>query len=385
MLDTKNLSEDLKKVLNYNEVEKFVISLYLPVDSLNYMKQEYTTRLNSMIVEKRANIEGDANYSKNQKKNIIELLDKIKNYINKSFIPGSTKTLLLYAGEGGLWIEVKLPFSLTGKIIIDPKPHTKVLRSLLSSVIRYGILIIDREKAQIYSVYLGEIDEYLGAFISDVPPKVNFRRQAAFKEKNILSRIEEKLHHFFKSVDESTLELLRQGKFDNLILAGRKELLSQFKNYMHSFLQQKYIGDILAEPDDPPHIIKDKAEALIRRFETDFKNDLIDRLLDEYNPNRMGVLGVEAVINSLMLEQVKTLVYDVGFHTGGYVCGGCGFLTIAERAECPYCKGKLIYYSDITDEIIEVALDQNCEIFDVDGNQRLIDAGGIGAVLRFTL
>ena len=349
------------------------------------MKQEYTTKLNSMIVKKRADLENDDNYTKNQKKDIIDLLDRIKNYINKSFVPGSTKTLLLYAGQDDLWVEAKLPVLLTGKIIIDPKPHTQVLRSLLSSVIRYGILIVDREKAQIYSMYLGEINEYLGAFISDVPPKVNFKRQAALKEKNILSRIEEKLHHFFKVIDENTLDLLRKGKFDNLILAGRKELLAQFKNYMHSFLQQRYVGDILAEPDDPPHVISGKAEELIIRFEADFKNGLIDKLLDEYNPNRLGVLGVEAVINSLMLEQVKTLIYDVNFQTEGYVCEECKFLTVKKRDECPYCRGNLLRYSDITDEIIEIALDQNCEIFSVEGNQRLIDAGSIGAVLRFTI
>ncbi len=385
MLDIKNLSQGLKTILEFSETGKFVISLYLPVDSLKYMKQEYTTKLNSMIVEKRADLEGNGDYTKNQKKNIIEFLDRIKNYVNKSFVQGSTKTLLLYAGEDELWVEVRLPVTLTGKIIIDPKPHTQVLRSLLSSIIRYGILIIDREKAQIYSMYLGEINEYLGAFISDVPPKVNFKRQAALKEKNILSRIEEKLHHFFKVIDENTLDLLRKGKFDNLVLAGRKDLLSQFKNYMHSFIQQRYIGDILAEPDDPPHEIRNKAELLITKFEADFKNDLIDRLLDEYNPHGLGVLGVEAVINSLMLEQVKTLVYDSNFQTEGYVCEECGFLTTKHREECPYCKGKILHYSDITDEIIEIALDQNCEIFSVEGNQRLNDAGSIGAVLRFKL
>ena len=385
MLDIKNLSQGLKTILEFSETGKFVISLYLPVDSLRYMKQEYTTKLNSMIVGKRAELERNGDYTKSQKKSIIDLLDKIKNYVNKSFVQGSTKTLLLYAGEDELWVEVRLPVTITGRIIIDPKPHTQVLRSLLSSVIRYGILIIDREKAQIYSMYLGEINEYLGAFISDVPPKVNFKRQAALKEKNILSRIEEKLHHFFKVIDENTMEVLRQGKFDNLILAGRKDLLSQFKNYMHSFIQQRYIGDILAEPDDPPHEIRNKAELLITKFEADFKNDLIDRLLDEYNPHGLGVLGIEAVINSLMLEQVKTLVYDSNFQTEGYVCEECGFLTTKEREECPYCKGKIVHYNDITDEVIEIALDQNCEIFSVEGNQRLIDAGSIGAVLRFKL
>ena len=60
-------------------------------------------------------------------------------------------------------------------------------------------------------------------------------------------------------------------------------------------------------------------------------------------------------------------------------------MTTKEREECPDCKGKLVHYSDITDEIIEIALDQNCEVFSVEDNRRLVDAGSIGAVLRFKI
>ena len=116
MLDIKNLSDDLKKILDYDETGKFVISLYLPVDTVKHLKQDYTTKLNSLIVEKRAKLESDNNYSKNQKKNITDLLDRIKDYVNKSFVPESARTLLLYAGEDGSWVEVKLPVVLKGKI-----------------------------------------------------------------------------------------------------------------------------------------------------------------------------------------------------------------------------------------------------------------------------
>ncbi len=279
MNDISDLSRDMKSILDYKATDKMMISLYLNVDAARVLKKDFLTSLNSMIVNTRSEIEKYGNYSKSQKKNISDLMEKIKVYINETFLPGTAKTLLLYVGEDGTWSEVKLPIILKDKIIIDPKPHTQVLRSFLNNVIRYGILLIDREKAQIYLAYLGEIKGYLGAFISDVPPKVNFRREAAFKEKNILSRIEEKLHHFFKAINSRTMQLLREGKFDNLILAGRSDVLSQFNNYMHSFLQQKCIGSILAEPDDAPREISEKAKVLIQEYETGLKSDMIDRLI----------------------------------------------------------------------------------------------------------
>ena len=38
---------------------------------------------------------------------------------------------------------------------------------------------------------------------------------------------------------------------------------------------------------------------------------------------------------------------------------------------------------EIKDEIIENALDQGCEIVDLEGNERFKKAGSIGAVLRY--
>jgi hypothetical protein len=245
------LSDDLKKLFNYEDTENPVISLYLNVDAARDLKKDYISRLNSMIVEKKSEIEKDTNYSKRQKKELFELMDKIKGYVNEYNSSESTKTLLLYAGVGGIFKEIRLPVNLKSKIIIDPKPHIQSLRNLLQNTKKYAVLLIDKEKAQIFLVYFNEIQDYLGAFISEVPSKVKYRSQLSFKEKNILSRLEEKLHQFFKLINEKTLELFREGRFDNLILAGRKPVLSQFRNYLHSYLQQRLIGDILAEPDSP--------------------------------------------------------------------------------------------------------------------------------------
>lgn len=385
MADLMDGQIELKGILNFIPTGELIVSIYLPVDSSKLSRQDYITQLNSMIGQSRESLEKDENLNRNQKKNLLDLFEKIKKYINEVFRQESAKTLLIYAGEKGFWEEVRLPVVLKPRLIIDPKPHTQVLWNLLQNYKRYGILLIDKEKAQIYSMYLGEIKEYLAAFISDVPPKVNYRSQMAFKEKNILSRIEEKLHHFFKLANDRTFELFRDGKFDSLILAGRKEILSQFKNYLHSYLQQKYIGDINAEPDTPITIIKEKAQKIIIESENKYKDELINKIIDEYNPSGWSVLGIEATISALIREQVRIVVYDINFKTDGYICDACNYMTVKPIEECPYCKGKLVYYNDITDEIIENAVNQGCEIVDVDGNKRLIQAGSIGAVLRYKL
>jgi peptide subunit release factor 1 (eRF1) len=385
MAERENKLSGLEAVLDYVPTGKLVVSVYLLVDGSRVIKKDYQTKLNSMIAAARENIEADANLDRSRKREVFDTLEKVKAYINDKFRADSTRTVAVFSSSEGLWEEFRIPIIMRSKIIVDPKPYTQNIRSLINNSKRYGVLLLNREKAQIYSIYLGEISQHLAAFISDVPSKVNFRSQAAFREKKILGRLEEKLHHYFKQVNDKAMELFKEKKFDYLILAGRREIIPQFTNYLHNYLQSNCIGSIDTEPDSNISLIKQKAKEVIERFEIKSKNDLVDRLIEEYNPNRIGVLGIDAVVKYLLIEQIRTLVYDRQFTHEGYVCNKCGYITIEKKERCPYCKGDLIFYSDIVDEVVEVALGQGCEIVDIEGNKKLVKAGSIGAVLRYKL
>ena len=385
MFDINNQSEEIKRILDYSSTENLFISLYLEVDASKITKQDYLSKLNSMIVEKKSEIEKNPSINSKSGKNLIELLVKIKNYFNDYFRPEFVRTVLLFAGEDDTWIEVKLPVNIKSKIIIDPKPHTQVLRTLIDNTVRYGILEIDREKAQIYLMYLGQLQEGFAAFLSEVPPQVKYRREGSDREKQQMGRIEVKLNQFFKILNEKLMSLFREGKIDNLILAGTKDIALQFKNYMSSGIQSEYIGYITSDTPFSPQSLKENALKLIIQVETENKNNIIKKLLEEYIPTEWGVAGAENTIKYLMLDQVKILVYDSDFEIPGYVCEKCGYITINQQPACPYCEGRMIYYNDITDEIIEIALNQGCELVEISENQRLRDSGSIGAVLRFKM
>lgn len=385
MANSSNEVSGLEKILNFVPTGKPVVSVYLLVDRSRITKRDYQTKLSSMIASSKEKLEADTNIDKSQKKEVFEIFEKVKAFVNDKFRTDSTRTLAIFSSGDDLWEEFRIPIIMRSKIIIDPKPYTQNIRSLINNSKKYGVLLIDREKAQIYSVYLGEINECLAAFISDVPSKVNFKSQAVLRERKLYCRLEEKLHHFFKLVNDRTMELFKGKKFDYLILAGRKEIIPNFLNYLHSYLQSRHIGNIDAEPDSNISLISNKAQKVIDEFEAKTKNDLIDRLIDEYNPNGMGVLGIDATIKSLLIEKIRILIYDRQFTHEGYICDSCRYLTIEYKDKCPYCGGKPVFYNDIVDEIVEDALNQGCEIVDIEGNEKLIRAESIGAVLRYKL
>ncbi len=385
MVNSNGKVSGIDTILNYSSTGRSVVSVYLLVDRQRVAKKSYQTRLNSMIASAREKLEADANFDRRQKKEISGIFERVKSFVNDNFKADSTRTLVIFSSGDGLWEVFRIPIIMRSKIIIDPKPYTQNIRSLINNSKRYGVLLINREKAQIYSIYLGGISEYLAALISDVPSKVNFRSQAALREKKILGRLEEKLHHFFKLINDKTMELFKDKRFDYLILGGRKEIIPSFSNYLHSYLQSRYIGSIDAEPDSNINLVSKKANKIIDKFEIETKNNLVDRLIGEYNPNGMGVLGIEAVVKSLLTEQIKILIYDRQFIHSGYICESCRYFTIEKKEKCPYCGGEPVFYNDIVDEIVEDALNQGCEVVDIEGNEKLSEAGSIGAVLRYKL
>ena len=108
MEDFKNYSKDLKEILDYIPDGKLVISVYLRVDSSKVLRQDYITSLNSMITEAKSNIDSNLNIDKVQKRNLSDVLEKIKRYINDVFRPESAKTVIVYADSLGLWKVIRL-------------------------------------------------------------------------------------------------------------------------------------------------------------------------------------------------------------------------------------------------------------------------------------
>lgn len=372
------------KILTYLPTEELVVSAYLLVDGGRVTKKEYLSELNSMIAKTKENIEAASGFDKSKQKRIFNTLEKIKSFVGDSFKNENEKTLLIYAGtKSELWEVYKLPIILKSKIIVDPKPHTQSLRSLLHNYKKYGVLLIDREKAQIYQVYLGEIKEYLAAYISEVPAKVNFRFESGLREKKILGKIGEKLHQFYRMLNDSIFNFFKEGKFDYLILAGRKDIINEFQNYLHSYLSAMLIGTFEEEPATHQHTILEKANKVIKDFENNNINQLINKLIDELEPRGFGVAGLKKTIDALMADNIKTLIYIEDYIARGYSCPVCGHITLKLLEKCPYCENPLVNFNDIVDEIVESALNQGSEVLPVNENDKLKDAGKIGAVLRY--
>jgi peptide subunit release factor 1 (eRF1) len=308
----------------------------------------------------------------------------ILNYVTLDFDGKGTRCLVIFSSsKQNFWQVYRLPQPVKSRLIVSNEPYVRPLTTLLDEYKRYCTVVVSRDKARIFEVYLGEITEHTDIF-SEVPGKVRIAGWYGLEERRIERHIDDQIHRHLKQVADATLNFFKEKKFDWLIIGGKKETLTAFERHLHSYLQERIVGRIDLEPDASLHEALARTQEIARRVEREEEQALIQRLMDEANSNGLGVLGLEDTLKAVWQGQVNTLILKNDLTVPGYVCPKCGYMSV-EESECPIDQIAMTPTPDILEEAVESAILQNCQIEHVMESQELDNVGGIGAILRFKL
>ncbi|HMA86755.1 MAG TPA: hypothetical protein VKN73_13715 [Desulfosalsimonadaceae bacterium] len=384
---------ELETLANYQNTENPVISLYLNITP----PRNHENELNSMIHGTLREIEQSNRYTDKQIKGLKKLMEKIEAYAANALKRlERTRMVALFADADGFWREYYLPVGLTSSMVVEVDPYTRPLTMLLDEFDRYCVVVADSRKARIFSLYLGDFDEFPDVFIEDnVPDGVRVKQsmtaagggtvKGGLGDKRIERHIEDHVHRHLKNVADKSLTFFKKKKFTRLILGGPDDkTLPNLKDHLHSYLKDRLAAEFNAHPDNPAAELQEKAIEAAQAYERDNEKALIDEIIDRSGPNDKGELGVEPVLESLMLGQVQTLAVREDLKIQGYVCPNDRTLSTYQTI-CPVCGGDMHYTEYLADEMVEEALNQSAEIQHVFAGHETFDQYGIGARLRFTL
>jgi peptide chain release factor subunit 1 len=383
----------LEILANYQNTENPVISLYLNITPPRNPENE----LNSMIHNTLREIEQDNRYTDKQIKRLKKLMEQIEDYAASALkrIAG-TRMVALFADADGFWQEYHLPVGLPSSMVVEVDPYTRPMTMLLDEFDRYCVVVADSRKARIFSLHLGDFEEFPDVFIEDnVPDGVRVKQsmtagaggtvKGGLGDKRIERHIEDHVHRHLKNVADKTLNFFKKKNFTRLILGGPDDkTLPNLKDHLHSYLKDRLAAEFNAHPDNPAAQLKEKAIGAAQAYERENERALLDEIIDRSGPNDKGELGVEPVLEALMLGQVQTLAIKEDFKTPGYVCPNDRTLSTYQRT-CPVCGGDMHYTEYLADEMVEEALNQNAEVQHVFAEHETFDPHGIGARLRFIL
>jgi peptide chain release factor subunit 1 len=358
-------------------------SLYLDLSSPKFRTKDAEIVLKGMIKEKKHEIE-QGPLGREARLSISGDFDKFHRYITTELDRKGSKGIAIFSSSGSkLWEAYPLPGPITNLLVVDGDPYIRPFTMLLDQYKRYCTVLVDRGKARVFAVCLGEIEDHSQIF-DEVPGKVRASGWGGYEERRIERHIENHVHRHLKHVADVTYEFLQNRKFDRLIIGGHGELVSEFERLLHNYLRERVVARINVDSSISLDEALKRTMQIDREIEERSDTELVRKLVEGARGGGLGVLGLRATLGALRRNQVHTLVLEIGYVEEGVVCDNCRFIGTNEQ-KCPLCSAKTRRVADVAEETIRETLRQNGKVVHVSVPTELEKEGRIGAVLRFAL
>jgi peptide subunit release factor 1 (eRF1) len=302
---------------------------------------------------------------------------------------GGRAKAVFACGTQGFWREYDLPAQLTGtQLLVSRHFHLKPLAQLLGAFPRLGIVLIDRHRARLFDLRLGELTEREG-FFHPLTRRGRGDGFAGYDGGHAERRVADEARHHFKFVAEFLKDALdnnnkEKGMLERWILGCHDSHWSQFEPQLHPYVSQKLLGRFSA---DVAHVGREEIRSQAERIFADAQQrrcqEVLRETLNQARHNARGVTGLRRVLHSLELGEVQTLLVGQSYHSQAVECSGCGHLDAHLVSFCPVCGRETREVVDVGEAILPQVIRHDIELFYVKDDPEFDKVGNIAALLRF--
>jgi peptide chain release factor subunit 1 len=386
-----------------------VVSLYLNVDGQQYIRpRDYETQLEHLLREAREAAAAPANGSSsssnpsaNHGSAVEGDLRRLEAYVKGGLDRSQTRGLALFScAADGFFEAIHLGVPVRNQLVVNLTPHVLQLEATLERYQRFGVLLLDRQRARMLVFELGQLHDRSELF--DELPRHDDDR-GDWDRDHLRDHTAAIAQQHVKRAADVALHIHQHRPLDHLILAGPDTAVHEVERELHSYLRDRVAARLrlptTATDDEIRHATME-IEAQVDRLRTDA---LVQRLRDALGasgsgllglarPNApaapvgagvgSGVAGLDAVLHALVEHRVDTLLVSDGYEAPGWRCPNCDNLAMVGRT-CPVCATDMDRVTDIVEEAVEAALAQSGRVVVCSGCADLDCLGRIGALLRF--
>ncbi|MDQ1389652.1 MAG: hypothetical protein QOF56_3106, partial [Acidobacteriaceae bacterium] len=282
------------------------------------------------------------------------------------------------------WREYDLPAHLSGtQLLVDRHFHLKPLTQLLASLPSLGIVLMDRHRARLFELRLGELTERMD-FFHPLPHRGRSDGFKGYDGGHAERRVADEVRQHCKIVADFLKDALDKGMFEHWILGCQDTHWPQFAAQLHSYASQKLLGRFTAEV---AHVSRDEIRSQAKRIFADSQkkrcDDALRETLSQARSSGRGVTGLRRVLRSLESGEVQTLLVGQSYHSQAVECAGCGHLDAHLVSFCPVCGRETREVVDVAEAILPRVISHNIELFYVNDDAEFDKVGNIAALLRF--
>ena len=372
--------EQIRELAEFHDEKSCALSFYFqPQTPRNKAHKEDAILIKDLVREAQRNLE-----SKGKKEQARADLDRIAQLSSELRSNGTHGKAVFACSARNFWREYDLPPQLPGtQLFVDRRFHLKPLAHLLGALPRLGVALVDRHRARLFELRLGELTEWEDLF-RPLPHRGRGDGFMGYDAGHAQRRVEDEALHHFKSVAEVLKNALDKGVFEKWILGCQDIHRAQLEPQLHPYVSQALLGHFHA---DLVRIGKDEmrsqAERLVKEWQSRRCRELVAEALQQARGNARGVTGLRRVLRSLELGEVQTLFIAENYSAEAVECAACGHLDAHLVSFCPACGRATRNVVDVAEAILPLAIHRDVELFYVKDDPEFDRVGNIAALLRY--
>ncbi|HKS08381.1 MAG TPA: Vms1/Ankzf1 family peptidyl-tRNA hydrolase [Pyrinomonadaceae bacterium] len=376
---TSNAERLLDKLLAYEPDSGPFVSLYLDARVNENGKRNLLPIVRKQLNERAKSYDNGTSEQGNFEKDSARIINYLENEV-----PTTAQGLAIFACsaandyfEAG---EFEAPFE-RNRLFVAERPHVYPLARLIDRYRRFAVLLADTNRARIFVFATGKtVEEQEVQNVKTKRTSVGGWSQARYQ------RHEENYHlHHVKEVVQMLERVVSEEEVENVILAGDETtVIPLIREQLPQALSDKVIDALSFGIDTPEHELFDESLKAFHRHDSLTDMEKLERLLNEYRADDLGVAGVTDTLAALSNGQVEEML----------IASTADKLEYDEEEVKKVLKlyepdGELPAELDqrtVADELVRRAnLLSAARVTFIEDDLRLQQIGGVGALLRYRI
>jgi rubrerythrin len=283
----------------------------------------------------------------------------------------------------GFWREYDLPAQCGTQLLVGRHFHLKPLAQLLGALPNLGVVLVDRHRARLFDLRLGELLEREG-FFHPLSRRGRSNGFAGYDAGHVERHVADEARQHYKQIAEVLKNALEKHVFEGWILGCQDSHWPQFKQQMRPDVAQKLLGRFSTEV---AHISRDtirsRAEQIFAESRERRCAELVREVIEQARSHARGVTGLRSVLRAIELGEVQTLLVGDHYVAHAVECAGCGHLDAHLVSICPVCGRETRQVVDVAEAVLPWVIRHDIDLFYVKDNPAFDNVGNIAALLRF--
>ena len=364
------LERDLQELLDY-KAQNPILSVYLNTDPALGSSDVYKLKLRSHLKEI----------------DLKEDTSAVERYFDLEYDWSGRSVAVFSCDPESFFRAYPIAVSVRSRVRVGSRPHVKPLADLLDSYGGYGVAIIDKQGARLFSFHMGQLREQEGFLGEDVRrTKHGGGSQAAGRrsgEAGQTYHTEGITERNMKESADFAAQFFTENQIRRVLIGGTEDNVALFQSQLPKSWQSLIVGNFPISMTASHADVMAKAMEIGKKSEEEKERRLLEAVITGAAKNRGGVTGLGKTLRAIHEGRVQRLLVADGFRAEGYRCKGCGYITAQEIPSCDYCESPFEKIPDAVELAVRKVLQEGGEVDVLHGNSTLKEQGNIGGQLRY--